>query len=210
MLEQRTWRSLWQNSRVPLWRWEKLPEGQPSLQQSINQAFLSEWPDGSHSSVKGTWQTAWFAKRHLKTLRPWETRWSDETKLKQRLNSLAWMPSITAQDLRLGEGSPSNRTTTLSTQPRRCRSGFRQVSECPWVSQPEPGLESDWTSLERPENSCAATLPIQPDRDERICREEWEKLPKYRCAKLVASYPRRLEAVIAAKGSLTQSKLAEY
>jgi hypothetical protein len=30
---------------------------------------------------------------------------------------------------------------------------------------------------------------------ERICREEWEKLPKYRCAKLVASYPRRLNAV---------------
>jgi hypothetical protein len=30
---------------------------------------------------------------------------------------------------------------------------------------------------------------------ERICREEWEKLPKYRCAKLVVSYPRRLEAV---------------
>ena len=29
-----------------------------------------------------------------------------------------------------------------------------------------------------------------------ICREEWEKLPKYRCAKLVASYPRRFEAVI--------------
>uniref|UniRef100_A0A673Y1E5 DNA (cytosine-5-)-methyltransferase n=1 Tax=Salmo trutta TaxID=8032 RepID=A0A673Y1E5_SALTR len=32
---------------------------------------------------------------------------------------------------------------------------------------------------------------------ERICREEWEKLPQYRCSKLVASYPRRLEAVIA-------------
>jgi transposase len=27
---------------------------------------------------------------------------------------------------------------------------------------------------------------------ERICREEWDKLPKYRCAKLVAPYPRRL------------------
>uniref|UniRef100_A0AAZ3PR59 Tc1-like transposase DDE domain-containing protein n=1 Tax=Oncorhynchus tshawytscha TaxID=74940 RepID=A0AAZ3PR59_ONCTS len=36
---------------------------------------------------------------------------------------------------------------------------------------------------------------------EMICREEWEKLPKYRCAKLVASYPRRVEAVIAAKGA---------
>ena len=34
---------------------------------------------------------------------------------------------------------------------------------------------------------------------ERIYREEWEKLPKYRYAKLVASYPRRLKAVIAAK-----------
>ena len=39
---------------------------------------------------------------------------------------------------------------------------------------------------------------------ERICREEWEKLPKYRCAKLVASYPRRLKAVIAAKGVSTK------
>jgi transposase len=28
---------------------------------------------------------------------------------------------------------------------------------------------------------------------EKICREEWEKLPKCRCAKLVASYPRRLD-----------------
>ena len=36
---------------------------------------------------------------------------------------------------------------------------------------------------------------------EKIRREEWEKLPKYRCAKLAASYPRRLKAVIAAKGA---------
>ena len=38
---------------------------------------------------------------------------------------------------------------------------------------------------------------------ERICRE-WEKFPKYRCAKLVASYPRRLKVVIAAKGASTK------
>jgi hypothetical protein len=37
-----------------------------------------------------------------------------------------------------------------------------------------------------------------------ICREEWEKLPNYRCAKLVASDPRRLQAVITAKGSSTK------
>jgi hypothetical protein len=39
---------------------------------------------------------------------------------------------------------------------------------------------------------------------ERICRKEWEKLPKYRFAKLVASYPRKREAVIAAKGASTK------
>ena len=38
---------------------------------------------------------------------------------------------------------------------------------------------------------------------ERICRE-WEKFPKYRCAKLVASSPRRLKVVIAAKGASTK------
>ena len=32
------------------------PEGQPSLQQSNNQVWLVEWPDRSHSSVKGRWQ----------------------------------------------------------------------------------------------------------------------------------------------------------
>ena len=39
---------------------------------------------------------------------------------------------------------------------------------------------------------------------ERICREEWEKLPKYRCAKLVVSYQRRLKAVITVKGASTK------
>jgi hypothetical protein len=36
---------------------------------------------------------------------------------------------------------------------------------------------------------------------ERICREEWEKLPKCRCAKLVASMLKRLKAVITAEGA---------
>jgi hypothetical protein len=47
---------------------------------------------------------------------------------------------------------------------------------------------------------------------ERICGEEWEKILKYRCAKLVASYLRRLEAVIAANGALNRvlGKGSEY
>ena len=38
----------------------------------------------------------------------------------------------------------------------------------------------------------------------RICREEWQKIPKFGCAMLVASYPRRLEAVISAKSASTK------
>ena len=42
---------------------------------------------------------------------------------------------------------------------------------------------------------------------ERICREEWEKLPKYRCAKLVASYTRSLKVIIATKSALTKYRV---
>jgi hypothetical protein len=45
--------------------------------------------------------------------------------------------------------------------------------------------------------------PLNLIKLERICREEWEKLLKYRCAKLVASYPRP-EAVIIAKCASTK------
>ena len=43
-----------------------------------------------------------------------------------------------------------------------------------------------------------------PQEVKKICREEWGKLPKYRCARLAASYPRRLKAVITAKGVSTK------
>ncbi|KAG2457221.1 TCB1 transposase, partial [Polypterus senegalus] len=39
---------------------------------------------------------------------------------------------------------------------------------------------------------------------ERCCKDKWAKLAKDRCAKLVASYSKRLEAVIAAKGASTK------
>jgi hypothetical protein len=70
----------------------------------------------------------------------------------------------------------------------------------------KPGLEPDLTSLEGPEKKIAVQQcsPSNLAELERICREEWEKLPKYKCAKIVASYPRRIEAVIAVKGASTK------
>ena len=51
---------------------------------------------------------------------------------------------------------------------------LRDKSQCSWVVQPEPGLEPNRTSLERPENSCAAMLLIQPDRDWKDLRRMGE------------------------------------
>ena len=79
------------------------------------------------------------------------------------------------------KGSPSNRTITLSTQPGHYRRGLGTTWEDLWR---DLKMAVYWRSL---------------TGLERICREEWQKIPKSRCAKLVASHPRRLEAVITAK-----------
>ena len=78
---------------------------------------------------------------------------------------------------------------------------LRDNSECPRVAQPEPRLQSHWTSLEGSENCCAPTLPSSLMELERFCKEEWAKLAIDRCARLVASNPKIIEAVIAAKGA---------
>ncbi len=39
---------------------------------------------------------------------------------------------------------------------------------------------------------------------ERICKEEWDKIPPEMCANLVANYKKRLTSVIANKGFATK------
>ena len=69
-----------------------------------------------------------------------------------------------AQDLRLQQRF----TYQLDND---CKHTAKTTQEWLWdkslnvpVAQSEPGLEPDQTSLERPENSCAVALLIQPDR----------------------------------------------
>ena len=59
---------------------------------------------------------------------------------------------------------------------------LRDNSECPWVTRTQSNISGE-------SSVCSNTR--HPEL-ERICREEWEKLSKYRCAKLVVSYPIRL------------------
>ena len=75
-----------------------------------------------------------------------------------------------------------------------------QLCECPWVAQPEPLLEPNRTET--------WNLPVHvwspSNLTELERREEEQKIPKSRCAKPVASNPRRLKGVSTAKGASTK------
>ena len=77
----------------------------------------------------------------------------------------------------------------------------RSLAFCPYQICLCPGKSSCY--LQPHANHVSSTILWTEHRSrrsfKRICREEWDKLPKYRWAKLVESYPRRLEAVITAK-----------
>ena len=111
-----------------------------------------------------------------------------------------WSRALRTSDW--AEGSPSNRTMTLSTQPRQCRRE-NSVNVLEWPSQ-SPDLnpiEHLWRDLKM---AVHRRCPSNLMELERSCKKEWEKLPKNRCAKFVASYSKRLEVVIAAKGASTK------
>ena len=178
-----------------------------------------------------------------------------------RLNSLAWMPSITfggnlapslrwsmvwgcfsaagtgrlvrnkwklnwakygeilddnllqsAQDFRLGRRFTFNRTTTLSTQSRQRRSGFGTSL---WMSFSGPAraeLETNRTSLERPENRCAETLPIQPDRTSEDLQRGIVETPQIQVCQACSIIPKKTRGCNHFQRSFNkvQSKGSEY
>ncbi|KAG2459808.1 TC1A transposase, partial [Polypterus senegalus] len=77
------------------------------------------------------------------------------------------------------------------------------VNVLEWPSQsPDLNLiEHHWRDLKM---AVHRRFPSNLMELERCCKEEWVKLAKDRCAKLVASYSKRLEAVITAKGTSTK------
>ncbi|MBN3294624.1 TCB2 transposase, partial [Polypterus senegalus] len=77
------------------------------------------------------------------------------------------------------------------------------VTVLEWPSQ-SPDLnpiEHLWRDLKMAVHQC---LPSNLTELERICKEERQRIPKSRCEKLVASFPRRLMAVLAQKGASTK------
>ena len=103
-----------------------------------------------------------------------------------------------------GESSPYNRTTvpkhTAKTTQEWLRDKSLNVLE---GSSQIPGL---WRVLKIAVQQRSLSNLTEL---ERVCREEWEKLPKYRCAKLVASYTRTLDVVNVAKGASTKYRVKD-
>ena len=77
---------------------------------------------------------------------------------------------------------------------------YKNVTVLEWPSQ-SPDLnriEHLWKDLKIavPRRSPSSLTEL-----EKICKEEWEKISKSRCVKLIQTYQRRLKAVIAAEGA---------
>uniref|UniRef100_A0AAZ3SD85 Tc1-like transposase DDE domain-containing protein n=1 Tax=Oncorhynchus tshawytscha TaxID=74940 RepID=A0AAZ3SD85_ONCTS len=62
-------------------------------------------------------------------------------------------------------------------------------------------IENLWKELKTAVYKCS---PSNLTELELFCKEEWEKISVSRCAKLIETYPKRLTAVIAAKGGATK------
>ncbi len=77
------------------------------------------------------------------------------------------------------------------------------VTVLEWPSQsPELNpIEHLWRDLKM---AVHQRLPSNLTELERICKEEWQRIPKSRCEKLVASFPKRLMAVLNQKGASTK------
>uniref|UniRef100_A0A9J8B873 Tc1-like transposase DDE domain-containing protein n=1 Tax=Cyprinus carpio carpio TaxID=630221 RepID=A0A9J8B873_CYPCA len=93
------------------------------------------------------------------------------------------------------EVSPSNKTMEWLHN--------NSVTVLEWPSQ-SPDLnpiEHLWRDLKM---AVHQRLPSNLTELEKICKEEWQRIPKSRCEKLVASFPKRLMAVLYQKGASTK------
>ena len=136
--------------------------------------------------------------------RDWETRIGEkmnEAKFREILDEKLLQ---SAQDIRMGQRFTFQQDTdpkhTAKTTQEWLWDKSLNVLEWPSQSPDFNPIEHHWRGLKI---AVQQHSPSNLTELERICRDEWEKLPKYRCAKLVASYPIRLKAVIAAKVAST-------
>ncbi|KAG2456550.1 TCB1 transposase, partial [Polypterus senegalus] len=102
-----------------------------------------------------------------------------------------------AKDFRLGRRFTFQQDNDPKHTAKRTKEWLHNnsVTVLEWPSQ-SPDLnqiENLWRDLKM---AVHQRLPSNLTELERICKEEWQRIPKSRCEKLVASFPRRLMAVL--------------
>ncbi len=75
-----------------------------------------------------------------------------------------------------------------------------KVLEWPSQSPDLNTIEMLWHDLKQ---CIHAQKPFSVAEWKQFCKEEWAKIPPQRCERLIASYRKRLIAVVAAKGGIT-------
>ncbi len=110
-----------------------------------------------------------------------------------------------AQDLRLGrrftfqqDNDPKH---TAKITKEWLHNNSVTVLEWPSQSPDLNPIEHLWRDLKM---AVHQRLPSNLTELERICKEEWQRIPKSRCEKLVASFPKRLMAVLNQKCASTK------
>ncbi len=110
-----------------------------------------------------------------------------------------------AQDLRLGRRFTFQQDNDPKHTAKITKAWLHNnsVTVLEWPSQ-SPDLnpiEHLWRDLKM---AVHQRLPSNLTELERICKEEWQRIPKSRCEKLVASFPKRHMAVLNQKGASTK------
>ncbi len=110
-----------------------------------------------------------------------------------------------AQDLRLGRRftfqQDNDHKHTAKITKEWLHNNSVTVLEWPSQSPDLNPIEHLWRDLKM---AVHQRLPSNLTELERICKEEWQRIPKSRCEKLVASFPKRLMAVLNQKGASTK------
>uniref|UniRef100_F6Z3Z6 Fizzy-related protein homolog n=1 Tax=Xenopus tropicalis TaxID=8364 RepID=F6Z3Z6_XENTR len=113
--------------------------------------------------------------------------------------------NLSAKDLRLGRRFTFQQVNDPKHKARATMEWFKtkhiHVLEWPSQSPDLNPIENLWQDLK---TAVHKHCPSNLTELELFCKEEWARISVSRCAKLVETYPKRLAAVIAAKGGSTK------